>query len=142
YGAGLGLPQPDQPFRYSLNFSGGIAQLNWQLTGASPWSLGMRYVYADITAQVRYPGELPGPPVQPGVTVSAPTAILEYDTRNNIFTPTRGWYAETAYLVSRTALGSGVDFERFEQVLLGWRPLPHAVTLGAYAHYAWSSAQT
>ncbi|MBS0580184.1 MAG: hypothetical protein JSR36_13095 [Proteobacteria bacterium] len=140
YGAGLGLPQPDQPYRYSLKFSGGVAQADWQLMPRSPWSAGLRYVYAEITPELRDPAEFPVPPVQRGVTVSAPTAILEYDSRNNIFTPTRGVYAETSYLVSRRGLGSSVDFERFEQILLGWLPLPHDVTLGGWANYAWASA--
>lgn len=142
YGAGLDLPQLDQTFHYSLQFNGGIAQANWQLAQKSPWSVGLRYVYADITPELRDPTAQPGLPNRTGVTVSAPTAILEYDSRNNILTPTRGLYSETSYLASREALGASVDFERFQQVLLGWLPLPHEVTLGARANYAWSSAST
>ncbi len=74
--------------------------------------------------------------------ISAPTAVLEFDTRDNVFTPTRGIYAETSWLASREALGASVDFERFEQVLIGWHPLPHDVTLGARGIYAWSSDGT
>ncbi len=76
------------------------------------------------------------------VTISAPTAILEFDTRDNIFTPTRGVYAETSWLASRAALGANVDFERFQQVLIGWKPLARGVTLGARGNYAWSSEGT
>jgi hypothetical protein len=76
------------------------------------------------------------------VKVSAPTAILEYDSRDNIFTPRRGLYSETSYLLSRSALGSSADFERFHQIVLAWLPLPHQVTLGARTDYAWSSAHT
>jgi len=76
------------------------------------------------------------------VTVSAPTAILEYDSRNNVFTPTRGLYSETSYLLSRTALGASVDFERFHEILLAWHPLPHEITLGARADYSWASRST
>jgi hypothetical protein len=83
-----------------------------------------------------------GSPDRVSVKISAPTAILEYDTRDNIFTPTRGVYAETSYLASRQALGASVDFERVQQVLIGWMPLRHDITLAARANYAWSSAQT
>ena len=76
------------------------------------------------------------------MTISAPTAILEFDTRDNVFTPTRGVYAETSWLASREALGASDDFERFQQVLMGWQPLPHEVTLGARGDYAWSSDGT
>ena len=74
--------------------------------------------------------------------VSAPTAIVEFDSRDNVFTPTRGIYAETSLLASREALGASDDFERFQQLLIGWMPLPHQVTLGARASYAWSSSGT
>ena len=68
---------------------------------------------------------LGGLPVEPRVKVSAPTAVLEFDTRDNLFTPTEGVYAETSYLASREALGASKDFERFEQVVMGWLPLPN-----------------
>jgi hypothetical protein len=142
HGAGLDLPDLEQTFHYSLQFKGGVAQANWQLAEKSPWSVGLRYVYADVTPELRDAETPPALPNRAGITVSAPTAILEYDSRNNILTPTRGLYSETSWLASREALGANVDFERFQQMLLGWLPLPHEVTLGARANYAWSSAGT
>ena len=76
------------------------------------------------------------------MTVSAPTAVLEFDTRDNVFTPTRGVYAESSLLASRETLGASDDFERFQQVLIGWYPLAQSVTLGARGNYAWSSDGT
>ena len=140
YGAGLDLPQLDQPFRYSLVFTGAVAQANWKLAPKSHWALGLRYVYADVNPQPRDQDLLPN--LSRRVTVSAPTAVLEYDSRNSLFTPTRGIYSETSYLVARDALGSSADFERLQQVLLGWKTLAHEVTLGACANYAWSSQGT
>ena len=140
YGAGLGLPQLDQGFRYSLVFTGAVAQANWKLAPKSPWALGLRYVYAGIKPQPHDENLLPD--TSRSVTVSAPTAVLEYDSRNNLFTPTRGVFAETSYLIARSSLGATVNFERFQQVLLGWQPLPHQVTLGACASYAWASQGT
>jgi len=128
--------------RYSLQFDGLVAQANWQLAPKSPWSVGMRYVYADVEPRLREEPRFPELADRVRLTVSAPTAILEYDTRDNVFTPTRGIYSESAYLASRGALGATVDFERFDQVLLAWHPLPHDVTLGARGNYAWSSQGT
>jgi len=142
YGAGLDLPELNQSFRYSLVFTGAVAQANWQLAEKSRWSVGLRYVYADINPELRDQPAAPGLPNRTAVTVSAPTAILEYDSRNNILTPTRGLYSETSYLVSRVAFGASADFERFHQILLGWQPLAHEITLGARADYAWSSENT
>jgi len=127
--------------RYSLQFTGALLQGNWQLDVGSPWSIGLRYVYANIDPHVRDEPVFPALIDGVRVTVSAPVAILEYDSRDNIFTPTRGIYAESAYLASRQSLGSTDDFERFDQVLMGWHPLARNVTLGARADYGWASVR-
>ena len=134
------VPRPG--VRYSLQFSGGVAQANWQLAPKSPWAVGLRYVYADVDPKLRDDPLFPGLADRVRVKISAPTAIVEFDTRDNVFTPTHGIYAESSYLASREALGASDDFERFQQVLIGWQPLPHDVTLGARANYAWSSDGT
>ena len=142
YGLGTTEAQSEQKVRYSLNFTGAVAQANWQLAPRSPWSLGIRYVFADIEPVLR--DEPPFPGLVDGVhlRISAPTAIVEYDSRDNLFTPTRGVYEESSWLASRKDLGSSVDFDRFEQVLIGWHPATREVTLGARGNYAWSSSDT
>ncbi|MGJ7505885.1 hypothetical protein [Variovorax sp. GT1P44] len=142
YGLGPGLPSLNQKVRYQLQFAGAVAQFNWQLAPKSPWAIGMRYVFADVDPKLREETQPPGLADTARVKVSAPTAILEYDTRDNVFTPTRGIYAETSWLASREALGSTDDFERFQQVVMGWHPFTHGLTVGARGIYAWSSDGT
>lgn len=142
YGAGLNLPVLDRGVRYSLQFGAVIAQASWQLAPKSPWWVGLRYVYADVDPQLRDDALFPGLADAVRVKVSAPTAILEYDSRDNVFTPTQGIYAETSYLASREALGASDDFARFQQLLTGWLPLQPRLTLGARGSYAWSSSDT
>lgn len=142
FGLGLASPSLDEPARYTLQFHGALAQANWQLEPKSPWSVGLRYVYADVDPSLRETPAFPLAAPNARVTVSAPTAILEYDSRDNVFTPLRGVYAESALLTSREALGSTDNFERFEQILIGYCPLADRMTLGARASYAWSSDGT
>jgi hypothetical protein len=142
YGAGLDQENLEQKLRYSLVFSGAITQADWQLSKTSRWAVGLRYVYADITPELRDQPVAPGLENRSVVKVSAPTAILEYDSRNNIFTPTSGLYSETSYLIARSGFGSSADFERLRQILLAWLPMPHDITLGARADYGWSSSAT
>jgi len=142
YGLGPDPSAADSKLRYSLQFSGAVAQVNWQLAPKSPWALGLRYVYASVDPKLRDEPVVPGLADRARVTISAPTAILEFDTRDNLFTPTRGIYAETSWLASRKALGASDDFERFEQVVTGWQPVARGVTLGARGQYAWSSVGT
>ena len=141
FGLGAAPTSLDQGVRYSLQFTGAFAQANWQLAPKSPWAVGPRYVYADVDPK---PRESRFQPLanQVRVKVSAPSAVVEYDTRDNVFTPTRGIYAESSFLASREAFGATDDFERFQQVLIAWHPLTQDVTLGARLNYAWSSDGT
>jgi hypothetical protein len=142
YGGGLGLPQLDQPVRYSLDVSGAIVEADWQVSKGARWAVGLRYVFTDVTPELRDAPAFPDLPDRTAVTISAPTAILKYDSRNNIFTPTQGLYSETSYLVSRDSFGATVDFERLHETFLAWQPLPHDITLGERADYAWASTST
>ena len=132
----------NQAVRYSLQFTGAVAQANWQLAPKSPWAVGVRYIFADVDPKLRDDPLFPGLADRVRVKISAPTAVVEYDTRDNVFTPTQGIYSESSYLASREALGASTDFERFDQVLIGWHTLPQRVTLGARGVYSWSSDGT
>lgn len=132
----------DKAVRYTLEASGAVGQVNWQLAPRSPWAVGVRYVYASVDPRLRDTPLFPGLADRVRMTISAPTAIVEYDTRDNIFTPTRGVYAESAYLASRDALGATVEFERFDQTVIGWHPVRNDLFLGARGNFAWSSDET
>jgi hypothetical protein len=55
-------------------------------------------VYAEVQPTLRDRPVFPGLVDAVRFKVSAPTLLLEFDTRDNVFTPTRGVYAETSYL--------------------------------------------
>ena len=96
YGLGSDIASFEQPVRYSLDFGLGLIQGNWRVKPASPWSIGLRYIYAQVEPKLRdEPALFPNLVNGADVKVSAPSAILEFDTRDNLFTPTRGAYAET-----------------------------------------------
>jgi hypothetical protein len=135
YGLGTQRASLDEAIRYSLDVNLLFLQGTWQITPKSPWSLGLRYIYAQVEPKLRDAPVFPNLPDHVDITISAPAAILEFDSRDNVFTPTRGVFAETVYLMSREDLGASVDFERFQQVVMGWYPLTAAVTLGLRADY-------
>jgi hypothetical protein len=142
YGLAADRANFNEKVRYSLDFTGAVAQGNWQLAPRSPWSLGVRYVYANVEPKLRDEPIFAGLTDRVHVKVSGPTAILEYDSRDVVFTPTRGIYAETSYLASREALGSTTNFGRFQQVAMGWLPVADRVTLGLRGDFASASSQT
>jgi hypothetical protein len=51
-------------------------------------------------------------------------------------------FAESVYMMSRESLGATEEFERFQQVVMGWLPLGEQVTLGLRGDYQWSSDGT
>lgn len=88
YVAGLNLPLLDRGVCYSLQFAGAVAQASWQLAPKSSWWLGLRDVHADAELALRDDAILPGLAGAVRMKVSAPSAIVAYDSRNNVFTPT------------------------------------------------------
>jgi hypothetical protein len=142
YGLGDNSASLDQPISYTLDFAMALVQGNWKPKAKSPWSVGLRYIYSQVEPS------LDGDPLIPGLLdnvdmkISAPAAVLEYDSRDNLFTPTRGVYAETVYLASRDELGATEEFERAQQVIMGWLALGDKVTLGLRGDYQWSSDGT
>jgi hypothetical protein len=142
YGLGPDASSQNEKVRYSLEFSGAVAQANWQLAPKSPWAAGLRYVYASVDPVLRDEPALPNLADRVRVKVSAPSPILEYDSRDNVFTPTRGLYAESSWVASRKSLGASEDFDRFTQIVMGWHPLSPNVVVGARGIYSWSSSGT
>jgi hypothetical protein len=65
---------------------------------------GLRYVRTDVDPKPRENANFATLADQVRVKVSAPTAIVEFDTRDNVFTSTRGIYAESSWLASGEAL--------------------------------------
>jgi hypothetical protein len=142
YGLGTEAESLDEPVRYSLDFDLAMVQGTWRFKADSPWSIGMRYVYSQVDPTLRDEPQFPGLADGIHVEVSAPAALLEYDSRDNIFTPTRGVFAESVYLLSREDLGASEDFERFQQVFMTWFPLADRWTLGLRGDYQWTSDGT
>ena len=68
--------------------------------------------------------------------------MLEFDSRNNLFTPTRGMFAESVYLASREDLGATEEFERVSAGGDGLVPLWERWTLGLRGDYQWASEGT
>jgi hypothetical protein len=143
YGLGDASGSLDQAVSYQLDFALLLVQGDWKPRPESPWAIGARYIYSQVEPKLRdAPAQFPGLLDSVDIRISAPAAVLEYDSRNNLFTPTAGMYAESVYLLSRESLGATEEFERFQQVVMGWVPFSEQWTLGMRADYQWSSDGT
>jgi hypothetical protein len=143
YGLGDASSSLDTPVSYTLDFALLLVQGDWKPAPKSPWSMGLRYVYSQVEPKLRDElPQFPGLVDSIDMKISAPAAVLEYDSRNNLFTPTDGIFAESVFLASRESLGATEEFERFQQVVMGWLPLSDDWTLGMRGDYQWTSEGT
>ena len=139
YGLGTTRTDLDEPVRYTLDIKGAGGALDWKLAPGSPWSVGIRFVYADVEPKLRDDPIFPNLEDRIRTTISGPGVSLTYDSRDNLFTPTRGIYAETSLFMSDDTFGANRNFRRFGQALIGWWPVASAVTFAARAGYQQSS---
>jgi len=144
YGAGLGLDVAalDQAIRYSLDFDVALLQGNGRSRrnrrGRSDCAISTRKSSRSCATSRCSPG-------------SSITSTSRYRRRRPFSNSTAATMsshrlaasnAETVYLASREELGASVEFERFQQVVMGWYPVADTVTLGLRADYQRASDST
>lgn len=132
---GEGENAVDEPrLRYNLRARGALTEASAKLPESRTW-LGLRYLFADV--EVRFEGENDSADIDAGdrdQTLSGLTPILSYDSRDNLFTPTKGMYAEGAVAVFNEALGGDRDFEIVSLSGIWFQPLADDLTLGLKAN--------
>jgi hypothetical protein len=136
YGLAPGPDDADRAVRYTFDVRGGGGQADWQLAPQSPWSVGGRFIYAEITPKLRDAPVFPGLADRTRVKIVGPGAVLMYDTRDNILTPTRGIYAEAGLVASDDAFGADADFRRWNVLAIGYWPVRGDVTVGWRSDYS------
>ena len=135
YGLGGTADKLDSPIRYTLAMRAAGGQVDWQIAPRSPWWIGLRLVYAEITPKLRDDPRFPGLEDRTRTTLAGPGVQLTYDSRDNLFTPTFGVYAETSLIAFDAAFGATRDFQRFSQVAMAWWPATPRVTGAVRADY-------
>ncbi|HEU0125725.1 hypothetical protein [Flavobacterium sp.] len=115
---------PDQEFK--LNFRSTIFYTQWlkQFRNAK-WSAGPQYLF--LNSKINLPDfNLPPPFVKPGdikSTVSQLGGAIQFDGRDNIFTPDKGIRIQSDFFWSDNAIGSDYDAWRVNLSAIGYYPL-------------------
>jgi hypothetical protein len=63
-------------------------------------------------------------------TLSELSAVFNYDSRNNIFTPSKGLFAQILTTTSKTWMGADNNYERLGTTIIGYLPSSNNLTLG------------
>lgn len=137
FGPGGGRVQRPNGIKYTIDATGGMVGASYRPGDTHLW-VGLRYGYARTNVTPgwsrRPPPVFPGRPVLPAPDLSLDLGLLtpsvSIDTRDNFFTPTRGWYADLSVPFARGALGSERDFEKVDLNVMHYRPLAPSWYLG------------
>jgi hypothetical protein len=142
YGIGPDSPLADHPQRYHLKPAAALFEAKYRPWNA-PVYVGAAYVFAQTDVRFDAPQGTPGLPSFTNTsTVSAISPTLTFDSRNNLFTPTRGTYVESRMTFAMKAIGSDDNFQRFGIVAMQYTPLPSQVFLGLRGEISTSSENT
>jgi len=130
YGSGENTALSEHPLRYNLAPVGGLVDAKYRL-GDSHWWGGLRYLLASTDVSFNAPSGTPGlPSFQANSKIGGLTPTLSYDTRDNIFTPTKGFYAEAGVDLFSETVGSDYNFQKVNGVAMYYAPLAEKLTLG------------
>lgn len=130
YGIGETSRLSGHPLSYTLEPKGGMFQSKYRILDSNFWT-GLSYAYAATDVTFDAPEGTTGLPDFSNVSkVGGIAPSLTFDTRDNIFTPIRGTYAEmTAGLFSK-ALGGDDYFQRLQLIVIHYQPLCPKLFLG------------
>jgi hypothetical protein len=132
FGTGEVIPA-DTPLKYNLETWGAITEADWQI-GNNPFWVGLRYAYADVITNFDRGNNIPGiDPIDYDQRMSGLTPLITWDSRNNIFTPTKGIYGSASVAVFAEALGGDRDFQLASLTGMWFHLLAEQLTLGIKA---------
>lgn len=129
----------NQARAYELDGVGLIQQLLARI-GNSRWFIGPRYIYFDANTAFKF-GQDNLNLVGQGRNqhISAVSLVVDYDSRDNIFFPNRGSYAELEAQFARDGIGSTQNYDLYAARAYTWLPLSKTIILGLRADSRFSS---
>ena len=132
YGIGRDPVLQANPKSYNLKTSAAMFQGRYRIGDSQTW-VGLGYALASTSVNFNGPEEAQGRPgFQSESRVGGLLPILSFDSRDNMFTPTKGSYLELSAGLFSKALGGDSDFQRVNLTAIHYRPLARNLTLGIF----------
>ena len=133
HGIGQDRLLDQHPLRYNLEPTGGVVRVKYRL-GETPFWAGLGYAFASTRVTFDKPAGTPGRPDFERISNEASlTPSVTYDSRDNLFTPTRGTFAEAIVGVFSPALGGDDELQRVQLTAIHYLPLLSTLFLGLRA---------
>jgi hypothetical protein len=133
YGIGTSSIHADDPLTYNLLPVGGLVQAKYRIGGSRSW-VGLSYTLVVTQVTFDAPDETPGlPEFRRDSRIGGLTPSFTYDSRDSIFTPSRGSYLEATGGLYAEVLGGDNDFQRVDVNAFQFLPLHPKLVLGLRA---------
>jgi len=130
YGIGHDAALQDSPQSYNLATTALVAQGRYRLGNSQTW-VGLGYALASTSVKFNTADEARVPTGFRGESrVGGLLPIVNFDSRDNMFTPTQGTYLELSAGLFSKALGSDSNFQRVNLTAMQYQPLSRDLTLG------------
>jgi hypothetical protein len=124
---GFGALGSSAPTAYSLSGVGVMNTVLYRVGSTNAW-VAANVRYLEIKSRFE-----DGPPAAYGDEKRRSSGIgpvVEYDSRDNLFTPGRGWKAGLEGMFYEPAFGSDASFQTWRSHLYAYTPLPGRLVLG------------
>lgn len=133
YGVGGQLPGPIDKVGYELSGFGSFQQGMVRL-GDSDVYAGIRWIYLDLSASLDVAaGDIGLTPRQMAKRSSGAGVAIEHDSRDNIFTPNRGWIGAFEATFYSPEIGSSNTFQAYRAHVFDYHQLSRDWILGLRA---------
>lgn len=130
YGIGQNAPPGDPSIRFNIKSFFLSQDLKYRLF-KSDFFLGARYLFFNSDSVFDISDIIPRiPPEQFDSKDGGLGSVLQYDTRNNIFTPTRGSRVDISAMFHDPTFGGDFTYQRYNVAGFTWIPVHNKVTLG------------
>jgi outer membrane protein assembly factor BamA len=130
YGIGDDNILKNNPLSYNLEPAGGVVKTRYRLGKTRAWA-GLSYAFANIPVTFDAPDATPGlPDFKSESRVGGLTPSLSYDSRDSIFTPSRGTYVDGSVGLFSKALGGDSEFQLLNLDAIQFFPINKKLTLG------------
>jgi len=137
YGVGESSPSSVHPLEYNVRAAGGLAQVRFRPFDLQLWGgLGYAFARTDVEFSLRDATQGALPDFEHVENVAALTPALVFDSRDTMFTPTSGTFAELRCSFFSDVFGGDQNFERLELALIQYIPLHPLLILGLRADLA------
>ena len=107
--------------------------------GDSRWYVGPRYVLFDSSATFKFGNAQELGSVEKDQRIGKGGIVVDYDSRDNIFYPSRGTYAEFEVQLARSGFGSTQTFNMYNARGFTWIPVARTLIVGLRADTRFSS---